>query len=204
MNIKKIIDRCIDDEIEVEYYNESISLEDIRAFEKEIGFSLPKEYVEFCTSQYLPLAIEVKEEIWEEPGCGDMGPAWTFMNGFFFNSFSTTIHEDFYIPTLSREFKASSEVNGVVFMNEISDQDPYCFLEDQKIYQFDRSGYELFSFEESFLEFFEIELKDLMQRKEAYKKWKKDSSITAPISIRYDSPSPKESFLKKIKGKLGF
>ena len=186
MKIKNIIDRCIDDEIEVEYYSKDISLESIKAFEKKIGFALPKEYIEFCMSKYVPISIIVKEDVWEPADCGDMGPAWTFMNGFYLNSFSTSIHEDFYIPTLSQEFKESSDINGVVFMNETTSSDVYCFLEDQKIYQLAQSGYELDDYDENFLEFFEIELIDLMRRKEAYKKRKKDKTVSMPISVRYD------------------
>jgi hypothetical protein len=186
MHIKKIIDSHIDNEIEIEYYNENISLKDIKAFEKEIGFSLPEDFIAFCTSDYVPISIHVKDEIWEDGSCGDRGPAWTFMNGLFYNSFSTSIHEDFHIPTLSKEFQELSEINAVVFMNHSSNQDPFCILENQKIYQFTQSGYELCEYEEGFLKFFEIELQDLMRRKEAYKKWKNDHTVSSPLSVRYD------------------
>jgi len=185
MNIKQIIDNYIDNEIEVEYYNDDISINIINKFEKEVEVKLPDDYINFALSNNFPISIFVKDEIWEEPSCGDLGPAWTFNRGLFFNSFSKNIHEDFYIPDLSREFNTESELNTIVFMNYSSDQSPFCFKENGKIYQFSSSGYELCEYEESFIDFFTNEIRDLVIRKNEYKKWKVDKSITAPLSVRY-------------------
>ena len=167
--MKKIIDKYIDNDIEVEYHEGDVSLETIRDFEKTLDYSLPEDFIEFSLSKYLPISIRVKEDIWPDPQCGDFGPAWTSMKGFYCNSFSENIHEDFFIPELSTEFETKG---AVPFLEIEADSSTYCFLPDKKIHLLNKYGYESWSLDMSFLDFFKAQVQELVNRKNQYLEYK--------------------------------
>ena len=167
--MKKLIDKYIDNDIEVEYYDGNVSLELIRDFENKIGYSLAEDFIEFSLSKYFPIAIMVKEEIWPDAQCGDVGPAWTSMKGFYCNSFSKNIHEDFFIPKLSLEFETKGSVP---FFEIEAHSSSYCFLPDKKIHLLDKYSYESWSVDINFSDFFEAQVKELVNRKNQYIEYK--------------------------------
>ena len=169
MEIQKMIDKHIDTEIEVDYYDGKVSMEVIRRFEKNLGYSLPKDFIDFSMLKQFPLTIMVKEEIWPTSEYGHVGPAWTSWKGFFCNSFSETITESCAIEVLFEDY---AEVNAVPFLQLQANSSSFCFMQDKKIHLLDRSGYEDYNLDISFTEFFEKQLKELMNRKKQYKEWK--------------------------------
>lgn len=175
MSFERILDKYLDNEIKIEQYDYQVNMIDIEKFEKEIGFSLPDDFKEFSVSKYNTAEVSVDKSIWERSGCGEGGPAWTFMYGFDIHGFSDELDDEYHVRKLSQHLKKISGIIAAPFMNVKADSDPYCLKADQKIYQYNYSGYELIAFDMSFTEFFEYQMKELFERKEKYKQWKKDN-----------------------------
>jgi len=187
--IKQILDKYIDDEIEIILLDEPLIKEDdIQKFEKKIGFSLPLEFKEFCLSKYNTMTLEVKEDIWSRPDCGERGPAWTFSYGFDIHGFSNELDEDYHIPSLYDRLKNSngSVKKAIPFMNISTEYEPFCFLENQTIWKYnysDESPDEDDIFKVNFYKFFEYQVRALMYRKELYKKWKNGEDVSYSFEI---------------------
>jgi len=174
--VEQILKKYIDDEIEVILFEEApVKEEVILKFEKEIGFSLPSDFKEFCLSKYNTISINVIEDIWERPGCGSMGPSWTFSFGFDIHGFSDELDEDYHIPSLYENLNNNTDVitKAIPFMNITTDADPLCFLKNKSIWQYNYTDQEPKDcYDVSFYKFFEYQVRALMHRKEHYKKWK--------------------------------
>lgn len=154
--------------MEVLLHETPTTLGQIENFEYKTGFTLSESFKSFCCSKYHLLAVDVKEEVWERPYCGQRGPEWTFSYGFDIHGFDVESDEQYYIPKLYEYMKSECLTDTVPFLNIATDSDPFCFCKDDKIRQYEcqKSGME---YDMDFLDFFELQLKELCERKEAYK-----------------------------------
>src|ERR1051325_6672889 len=69
------------------------SIDDVTAFEKQIGFHFPDEFREFAVHPLGGLYMAVREELWPRAKAYDVGPFWSFLYGLMVYGFSVKAPE---------------------------------------------------------------------------------------------------------------
>ncbi len=101
--------------------------DDIRAFEREIGFSLPADFREFTKSPLGGLYMDVREHLWPRPKRHQVGPFWSFLYGLKVFGIARDIPEWLDIRHQRRQFAQTGATDLVPFLQIVGDADPYCF-----------------------------------------------------------------------------
>jgi hypothetical protein len=107
--------------------------DDLKKFERDIGFRLPEEFREYALHPLGGLYVEVKEELWPRPVAFQVGPFWTFLYALRVYSLSSEAPDWMNMQIALRQFREEEDSDWVPFMRLIGDKDRYCFTPDQKI-----------------------------------------------------------------------
>jgi hypothetical protein len=145
------------------------SINEIKKFEKEIGYKLPNDFKEFSISSLGGIYVEVKEEIWPRAKAYDVGPFWSFLYGVVVYGFSSEIPDWMNIKKIANDFRNETESDFTPFMKIIGDADVYCFGKNSKIYQWSHETNEFEEINKTFIELLDYELGALEDRKEKKK-----------------------------------
>ncbi len=139
---------------------------EIVSFEDEIGFRLPEEFRQYLLHPLGGLYMEVKEELWPRGKLYEVGPAWSFLYGFYCYSFSQEAPDWMNLRSAWQDMSESGSPHLVPFLRILSDADPYCFTREGKIVIWrHETPAEPDSVEGTFSEIFMEELRALEDRK---------------------------------------
>lgn len=164
--VKEVLDRYVDQDFKLFACGENVPSEaEITEFESMAGFMLPKDFRAFSMSSLGGIYIEVKEQVWPRAKEFDVGPFWTFLYGLFTFGFGTDIPEwmDIRIQTLT--FRGETGHQVVPFLKIVGDADLYCFDKSGRVRRWRHETDELDPVDGCFLDVFELEVKDLKDRK---------------------------------------
>jgi outer membrane biosynthesis protein TonB len=103
--------------------------DEVELFEKQIGFSFPKEYREFLTHPLGGLAVEVDEKLWPRPKPGDVGAAWSFCFGVYALSLASDAPEWISMQKAWAEMCELGHPELVPVLRVATDADAYCFTD---------------------------------------------------------------------------
>lgn len=168
--VEEILDRYMDGEFALFACGQDAPSEGVIAeFEAKAGFRLPEDFRNFSKSSFGGIYIEVKDEIWPRPKPYEVGPFWSFLYGFFSYGFGQGIPDWMDIRIQTEIFRKEAGSACVPFLKIVGDADVYCFNAEGRICRWQHETGDFESVEESFLELFEREIKDLKERKEKKK-----------------------------------
>jgi hypothetical protein len=109
--------------------------DNIRAFERDIGFSLPDDFREFTKSPLGGLYMEVREELWPRAKLYQVGPFWSFLYGLKVFGIARNIPEWLDIRHQRQQFAHAGTTDLVPFLQVVGDADPYCFDRAGRIFR---------------------------------------------------------------------
>ena len=102
------------------------SEQEVAAFERTVGFSLPQDYRRFAMSGFGCLFLEVKESIWPRPKAGDIVPAWHVRCGLYVYGLSAEVPDFVDVRKQFSEFSKGGR-RIVPFLRIEGSLDHYCF-----------------------------------------------------------------------------
>ena len=113
------------------------SEEDLRAFEREAGFRLPKAFRRFTRSPLGGLYVAAREEVWPRAKAFDVGPFWSFLHGVKVFGIAAGIPEWLDIRVQTRAMREEGFAGLVPFLQREGDADKYCFDRWERIVRWD-------------------------------------------------------------------
>lgn len=169
-DFNEILNKYLDGDFAVFACGESAPNEnEVKDFEKKIGYRLPDDFREFSKSSLGGLYVEVKEDIWPRAKVYDVGPFWSFLYGLYVFGFAEDIPEWMDINKKFEEFQTDTGTQYTPFLKIIGDADVYCFNENGDIIRWNHETDELEAVNKSFTSLLDYELSELRKRKDKKK-----------------------------------
>lgn len=146
--------------------------DDIEHVQKKLNIRLPEEYISHLLSkdsdelQDRGLFIEVKEEVWERPKPYEVAEAWSFLYGIHTYTACEDSADWMQLSCVGAEFIQETGIQAVPILTVVGDADCYCADTHGKIVKYNHEENIVEQTNLSFWDVFELELKELKQRKE--------------------------------------
>jgi hypothetical protein len=109
------------------------SQDELEAFERAIGFTLPSDFRSFALLPIGGLYVEAREEIWPVTTEFEVGPFWSFLRGLVVYGLSPKAPEGLQLEHAWRAMADEGSPHLVPFLKIIGSADPYCFTADGSI-----------------------------------------------------------------------
>jgi len=140
------------------------SVESIRAFEKDLGVSLPDDFVDFSVSRIGGLYIEVKEEFWPPPKRFEVRPFWAMLSGLWVYGFADEAPEFMNILDQTPKVRERTGLELTPCLKIIGDANIYAFTQEGALVRWDHETGEAEPVSGSFLDTLDWELGELAKR----------------------------------------
>ncbi len=141
----------------------------LRAFETQLGYTLPQDFREFSMSPYGGIYIEVKETIWPKSKPNDVGQFWSFLRGVMTYGFAKDVPDWMDMRKAAAQFQQTSGTKFAPFLKVIGNADVYCFDPNGAVRRWDHETGEASPVGKTFVTVFADELGELLKRKETKK-----------------------------------
>lgn len=141
------------------------SEDELATFGREVGCSLPEDFVAHAAGRYGGLCIEVKEELWPRPKQYDVAPFWSFLYGMYTFNIAEGIPEFMDIRAGTKALRELSNLSLVPCLKVFGDANRYCFNEEGRLGLWDHETNEVYYDSGSFFDVLDHELSELQKRK---------------------------------------